>query len=576
MAIKIAERFAEQCDIVSNTSYDTCGTITRSDIDYFTPADLESILAPGGKYGDLNSWFVVQIEMKATCGQKRYVMYDWIMGNADMSGDSRKLLTTTNAKRGPSLTQPFIKAAQMSVLNVDHWNIDDGFTVGEDYTVDVTGPLSDLTGGDVVVRVIAAYGVDMDPKWFNARTRVHIFTRADGNAQDGQWEVVDAALADDGSYVDVLLKDQNAGSTVEYSRGPDNGVLLVGRNNVNDYEQFCTNLPNWDGRKIVPFWYQTSRRTRCIDQNYQEWFARLMMTGTNEAFKRFGDLEITQRNAQDEYLDQIRFVHDFFFNKPISANQTLTLWESLEDIETPTGLNLDVGMGGRLVEKRANFIGVKEQLYRCARVKDLHGEKLNWYEFLDINYDIMRARKSAGRPYKSIDWYTNTVMSAHLQTAYMQYVLAEFGSSNAQWQLKPGESLKAGMEWTTFRVKRPAGVDINIITNEFFDDWYSQNKTQGQVEIGNLLLALDLGKGGIYWTGLGSNKVVRTVGEIEKLAAVDKDWACVMKAFTKQITAISDTGTVIVECPENNLWIWDIADDVPDTTGASGDGSDLY
>lgn len=576
MAVLITERFAEQCDVISNTSFDTCGTITRSSIDYLSPADLAALFAPGGLFADLDSWFITAVELKA-CGTRTYGLYDWIMGNADRpTGQARaNLFNMERGKTGPSILKPFILAAQDSVINTDFWAISNGWA-NSAYTADVTGPLNAGdkalgAAGDRVVRVISRYGIDLDERWFTERSVVHIFTRTSGVAQDGQWKILAAAQATDQTYVDVLLTSQNAGSDAPYKTDPGaggtKGVLLVGRNNVNDYEKWCQNLPNYDGRKRVPFWFQTSRRTRCVDEQYLEYFKRLMTPGVNSAFKAFGDLDMAKRNAQDELEDQKRFVNDFFFNKPISVSQTLTAWESLDDITTPTGLTIDPGNGGKVVAKRANFIGVVEQLRRCDRVLDLQGNPLNFYEWLDENYRIMRARRSQGKPVTDIDWYTDSVMRANLQSAYVAYLKNEYGSTNVQFPIKIGETNDLGFVWDSFYVKHPAGVRLNIISHEFFDDWRAANDAEGQIQRGILLLALELGKDGIYWEQLGSNRKVHTVGEIEALARLDKDFACVMESFTQEITLISDTGTVIVSCPANNLWIEGIGDSVPITTG---------
>jgi hypothetical protein len=576
--VKITDRFAAQCQVVSNNNYDTCGTITRASIDYLTPAQLESLFAPDGLFADLNSWFITSIEMKA-CGTRTYGLYDWIMSGADRTR-GKAAIDIVKGMKGPSVMKPFIMGRQNSVINTDFWAITNGWA-NSGYTAETTGPLDagDLAlgaAGDRVIRVVTRYGLDLDEKWFVDRDAVHIFTRQDGVTQDGAWKVLASAVAADRSYVDVLITSQNAGSAAPYKLAPDNGVLLPGINNVNDYERWCQNRPNYDGRKMVPFWFQTRRRSRCVDEQYLEYFKRLNQPGVNEAFRAFGDLDLAERNRQDELEDQKRWVNAFFFNKPL-ANQTLATWGDLEDISTPTGYSVDPGTGGKLVTKRANFIGVLEQLRRCDRVRDLQNNPLNFYEFLDENYRIMRARKSAGKKADSIDWYTDSITRANMQSAYIAYLVNEYGDNQIRFPVKLGESNDLGFVWDSFRVKHPAGLQINILSNEFFDDFRDANKTEGQETVGTMLLALDLGKGGsIYWSQLASNRKQHRVGDLKDLARIDKDYACVMESFTQEITLISDTGTPIVECPAENLWIWGIADAIPVTTGKSVSYTDLY
>lgn len=577
MAIKITDRFAEQCSVVFSNNFDTCGTITRSSIEYLTPAQLESLFAPDGLFADLDAWFKTSLEMKA-CGTRTYGLYDWIMSSSDRER-GRASIQIQKVMKNPSIMFPFILGKQDSVINTDFWAISAGYA-NSAYTAEETGPLDAAdkalgVDGDRIIRVVSRYGIDLDAAWFRDRDRVNIFTRGDnGVQQTGQWKVMASAHAVDRSYVDVLLKSENAGSSMPYASAPTSGVLLPGVNNVNDFERWCNNLPNYDGRKEVPFWWQTMRRTRCVDQLYREYYARLMEGGVNEAFKRFGDLSIAERNRQDEIEWQKRWVTSFFFNKPISANQTVALWKSLEDISTPTGYAIDYGQGGKVVAKRANFIGVLEQLYRCDRVRDLQNQPLNFYEFLDENYRIMRSRKSQGKKVTDIDWFTDSVMSANIESAYVAYLKAEYGSDNVQFPIQIGENLNLGFSWRSFRVKHPAGVRINIITHEFFDDWRDAHKTENQESSGIMLIALELGKGGsIYWAQLGSNRKTHGLGDLSKMAAIDRDWACVMETLTQEITLTSEQGTVVVDCPQSQLWIHNIADAIPITTGKSSNPS---
>ena len=100
-----------------------------------------------------------------------------------------------------------------------------------------------------------------------------------------------------------------------------------------------------------------------------------------------------------------------------------------------------------------------------------------------------------------------------------------------------------------------------------------------------MMLILDIGKpgpkGGTIYPGMvASNSASSTLGDLAKLRNLDPTFACVMQHVTEEITLVSDTGTAIVECPENSLAIIGIADAVPSTSGKSGDYyggyTDLY
>jgi hypothetical protein len=563
-------RFQETpCHVVVANNFDTSGTITRSSIAHLTPTDLENLFRPNGLFADMDAWFQTSFEMQA-CGTKVNGMYDWLMSSQKNVGS---LLNVEKVDRGPGLLYPFIKARQDSVINKEYWAITAG-QANSAYTALVTGPLTTADkalGGanDRVVRVVSRYGIDMNAGWFLDRDRVFIMSRGgNGASYRGVWKVlaseVDATL----SYVDVLITSENAGSTTLFDVAPTSGVLLPMGNNVSDFESWCLNRPTLDPRHRVPFWYQTMRRVRKVDSEYKKVFARLMES--NEYFRQFGDLPLAERNRQDEEDFQKRWLISFFFGKAISANQTLTNWQSLEQILTVTGSTVDPGLGGKVVAYRANMIGIYEQLRTCGQTSDLQNATLNFYEWLDENYRIYRARDSQGKHVESLDWFTDNVYAADMESAVIAYYRREYGDI-VRINVETGSN-EFGFHWRTFTVKYPAGIKINIVTHKFFDDIASANDTESQASTGRFLLCLEMGKpgprgGSIYPGMIASNRKMRTLGELEQLARIDPTFACTMEHITQEISLTSETCTAICECPANNRWIEGLAEAVPITTG---------
>jgi hypothetical protein len=563
-------RFQETpCKVVVSNNYDTHGTITRTSVDHLTPAQLEALFRPNGLFADMDSWFRTAFEMKA-CGIKTNGMYDWVMSSMRNIG---QLLSYEKVDRGPSLLKPFILGRQDSVINKDFWAVSAGWANNGYTGGGTTGPLSLAqqalgVAGDRIIRVVNRYGIDLDAKWFVDRDRIHLFGRTGGQTTNGQWKVIASAVATDLSYIDVLVSSENAGSATPYDAAPTAGVILAGGNNVNDFESWCQNRPTLDPRKRVPFWYQTMRRGRRVDSEYKKVFARLMES--NEYFRQFGDLDLAERNRQDEEEWQRRWLHTFFFGKKISANQTLALWQNLEPITTVTGSTVDPGLGGKVVAYRANMIGIFEQLLACDRVRDLQNNPLNLYEFLKEIYNIMRARKSQGKVMESVDCFTDAQFAADFETAMIAYYKKEYGDI-LRIQIDEGSN-ELGFHWRTFKVKFPVGIKINIVTHEFFDDIQNAFETESIGSAGRFLLILDIGKpgpkGGTIYPGMiATNKKVRTLGELEQLARIDPTFACTMESITEEITLISETCTAICECPANSLWIQGIAAGPPSTEG---------
>lgn len=610
--LAISDHFAAQCAPVIDTNYDTCGTITRASITYLTKAQIDSVFSPGGLFGDLDSWFKHTIEMKS-CGVKRFALYDWIMANADRETYRRALFPGEKTRGGPELVRPWILAKQSTVINRDHWKITAGGTGiyasvaafnasppatlqtsvlgtsgglatsynqgGNTYPLNVGGQ---LVANARVIRVESRYGVPLDAKHFSPGDTLHIFNTANGVNQHGQWKVIDSVNDAAMTYCYIYISSHNSGSLESFDANPGSTnpcYMIPGVNNVNDYEKWCYNRPTLDPRKLVPFWKQTFRRSRCVDSEYKLVYAKLMEG--NAAFRAFGDLDLAERNRQDELEENKRFVNDFFYNKPISYNQDLNRWDQLEKINTVDGASITTGLNNKLIAYRANFIGVREQLRVCGQVFDELGNALNWYEWLDLNYAIKRARETrTGGEVKDIDWVTSSNMRALMQSGYVNYIAKEYAGTPPRMIFEQDKLNTLGQVYDTYRVKRPGGVNINILEDTYFDDRLDQMQDLGQEAAGNLLWCVNLGKepaGSIYWAQMAANRRSTTSAKIEELARIDTTFRCTLEYLSIDQMLMSQEGSAIVTCPLENAMVENLALTVPNTGGQSkAGGSNTY
>lgn len=611
-SLAISDRFVAQCAPVIDSNYDTCGTITRASIAYLTKAQLDSVFTLGGLFGDLDAWFKHTIEMKA-CGVQRFAMYDWIMANADRTSFRRAMFPGEKTKGGPEIVRPWILAKQMTVVNRDHWKVTAGSTgVGSIYRsvanfnaappsglqTSVQGTAGGLAttyaqGGTTypasattsrVIRVESRFGVPVDANMFNPMNTVHLFNTANGIHQHGQWRVIDAVNDSTMTYCYIYVETMNAGSGEAYDTDPGGNnacYMIPGVNNVNDYEKWCYNPPTFDPRKMVPFWKQTFRRSRCVDSEYKLVYSRLMES--NAAFRAFGDLDLAERNRQDELEENKRFVNDFFYNKAINSHQSLADFAALDKINTVDGTSITIGIANKLIAYRANFIGVREQLRSCGQVLDVLGNKLNFYEFLNLNYLIKRARETrTGGQVKDIDWITNNNFRALFQSAYVNYIKAEYDGASPRMIFKQNELNELGQVYDSYQVKYPGGVNINILSDYYFDDRLDQMQDVTQEAAGNLLLCLNIGKapmGSIYWAAMAANRRQTTSANIGELAKIDSTFRCVLETISIDQMLMSQEGSVICECPLDSCWVENFKLDVPNTSGVSkgtGGGSLYY
>lgn len=561
--------------LITSNTYNTTGSLTKASVTPMTPTDFKNLFydSTDKQWNEMSAFFKTQFEMKA-CGTRRYGFYDWLI-SSNKPGLG-KMINTTKMDRGPALIHPFIMGRQTGVVNMDYWAITNGWAASG-YTSESTGPLTTANkGSGRVIRVVSRYGVELDPAYFNERHRIIVLNTASGAAAVTQFKVTASALATDGSYVDVAITAENP--TVGDNATPTNGIVLVGINNVADVESYVANNVNYNSIHHVPFWYQTYRWTRQVDDLYVETFKRLM--ADNAYFAEFYDLPIAERNRQDELMRQKQFVNSFLFGQAISSNQTLSNWAALDNITTITANSQMDALKSKMIAKRANMIGVHPMLRSCGRVKDLQGQTLNMVELQNWLYEMYRSRETQGRPTNNgIDLYTNRHMAETLEAGFINLAKAKYGDI-IRVNIEAGGGF--GFHWNKFS---PSWLpfQINVITNEVFDDLYSAfayeataTSDSSLATRGNFIAALDIGKGGtIYPAILGSNRKVWKTGDISKMAAVDPTFATVMENPTVETTLTSETVTAIVECPKNSGWIEGISLAVSTATAANLTG-DVY
>lgn len=557
----MATPFAAACSVAITNNYDTVGTLTRSSLKGLSPTEVKALFTDGTQWHEMTAMLKTQFEM-AACGVRRYGFYDWIMTSA-RPGMSQ-LVQTVKRDKSASLVQPFIMGRQMSVYNDQYWVITNGFST-RDYIPSSTGPLTSVTDSTAtgtlrVIRMIAGYGVPLDAKYFLPKHQIYVFNQSEaGSALMSQYRVSAAAVAGDGTYIDVLVEDLNAFDDTTSDATPSRGLVIIGINNVNDFEKYCYNPYNYNPIKFVPFWYQTRRRMRRVDSAYMELFTKLMED--NQWFAQFQDLPLAERNRQDELRDQKQFVNSFFFGRPYSLAQRLEgspMWTSLPQITSASGASVDPGTGGQLQAYRANMVGVYPQLQACNRVFDSAGLAVDIQDFCEQKmYDVWRARTSRGIDASEIDIYTDSLTADEFFVQFIAYSKNKTGDI-VRIQVDPEVKKNGwGFQWRSFRLYRPQGVTLNIITNEFFDDIQNMfaNASVGESARGRFLAVLDLGKGGsIYPAVLASNRKVYETGQIEQLAKIDATFSCIMENPTIRTTATSETTTAIVECPLNSHW----------------------
>ncbi len=550
--MSISANIFEKCLPAIGTSINSCGALTACDVATATPDDLETIFQDeSGDFRDLSSLLVTQFEIKA-CGVRQNGLFDFLMANAK---PMKNRVVKTPLGFGNTEIAPFVMAEQQSVINDKYWSIKTGASGG---------------GGTWVIKVQSPGNVDLDLSWFPTGIRVFTFGQSSGGSSTrGSYTVVSAAATTHSGSpaIQLTLTPGNAGSFLNAAKteDPTVGFLVLGTPNVADVERWCENRPALNGRKHIPFWFETNRWTMCVDELYEAAFDRIRKN--NEYFRLFGDIEIAQRNKQYGERFQRDWVNSLFWNKPISANQTLANYRSLDTISAYSDSTLQIPSEGRCIGRKANAIGIYEQLAQCNRVIDLQGERLNLEEvFHELLYQIHRSRGDQGKPNDIIEVYTDSYFASLIQRAMVRYYnaqsegLARFNIDTKR--VMQGQVGTLGFRYDSYFLNYPAGVELRVVTNPFFDDFVSQAKDSSVERTGRMLWIPDWS--GIYPGIIASNRVVHRTGAIEDLAKIDSDWACVMANPTQEVALNSLTWTAVVECPSDSAIIEGIFTDIPD------------
>lgn len=567
-----ADLFAK-CTPAYGLGSQRCGGLTMADISPTTGLDLESIYADeDGKYRVIGALLESDFLGKS-CQIQQNTLYDFIMATARMWDSGKKV---GMQRRSSDVVEvfPFIQMARTGIINANYWNV----TEGDDTAGTSPGGVA-FTHSFVVA---SQTSIPADTRWFSAKTEIYINgASAGGSVTRTQWTILDAVLVD-ATHVRIYCKSVNALSSLNGAKLelPVTGVATRGIPNVNDYESYCAQIPSINANQRALFWIQDTRWTVCVDEQTEKLIE--MIRANNPLYREFGDVDSVKVNQQILADFQRRTVETFFWNKPLE-NQTINGYPQLEEITAGDGTSITdylylPGISGRVVGRRANAVGIYEQLAECGQVYDLEGEVLNIPELLGKLYIIKRHREDNNIPSDIIEIVVDSAYAVNLRQGFFRYMNSRYEGALRvnvnQESLSKKTSL--GFKYTDIEVDYPAGLTVRIVTHRAFDDLLDAHSRSGSglESGGRMALILDLGNT-MYLSILESNSQSNVTGDINQLSAVNEDALCRMKIPRKRQNHKSMKFTIVVECPGASLWIENIGAGIPEHCGPVGDATDL-
>jgi len=342
------------------------------------------------------------------------------------------------------------------------------------------------------------------------------------------------------------------GTPIEDLHQPTEGVVMIGTNTVSDYESWCHNQPVDLSKRIKVYWPQTSRFTRCWDDEYEKYLERIFSGQVNPYIEKFKELKVTEQNKRMQALYQKKWRNSMFYGVPIDENQTEELYRNLPHVVDPRT--------GTFLEYKAQCKGIRTQVAECGRVLDYQGAALNFNFLEEQLYQLKRHREVDGGTVEEIDVMTDRGTANRIKGLMSRYYQLKYGTS-AHSHFGPSDPIKFEDQVLWHRQSYDfdeAHVRLNVLVENSMSDHKIHFNGTSNPTRGNNLWFLD-------WSDIeiGVSEVSSRRSNTPDLQT-DPDFKCIIKANITHYDMESVTATPIVGDETRHLIIENFSDDCPD------------
>lgn len=599
-AFALSANAFKRCSPALNTNLRECGTVTRCQVASMASGDLTTaFMKDSADFRVMEALFHHDFEVKM-CEAQQNGLYELFMAQ---KVNMRRTMKTW--RRGDGLLEiaPFVLGRRYSPINDAYWLVNSGGTLAANGNMTITvqtstniplsgdpgttnGP-SQGPGNDTGNAAGSFTGAGCTT--FPPGMRLYIQgVSQGGSATRTAWIVLSTALSNDSLTATLILQDANGGSKLaadKLGHPTSGGIMVRGTPNINDFEKWCHEAPTYLNWNDFPYFVETTRNTTCKSSQYDAWRKLVMMD--NPLYKEYFYLPDVQKNQQIMLDWQKRIVTTMFWGTASNVNQSAANYNSLPQIAAfDPGVDFGVGgttgqsiLGvdnGSCVGRRADAEGIYQQLAECNRIVDLQGGTLHLLSLFDEIYNMMRVRQANGtKNAKIFDLLTDSVTAENFSQAMLKYYnsrsdgMARLNVAGDDYRV--AKTANFGFSYRSFPLFWPAGVTLNIISHDTFDDWLSVAQAsanamnnQAMANTARVLWILDLP--GIYPGIIASNHTVHDTGDLKTLARINPSYACVMKVNTKETEMWSMTWTIVVECPKSCLVLENFMSGLPDSS----------
>lgn len=340
---------------------------------------------------------------------------------------------------------------------------------------------------------------------------------------------------------------------------PTFGVAQTGANSIADRESWCYEQPADISKKLLVNWVQTTRTSRCVDEDYMRILDLIMKGRVNEYQRGFVWQTLSEQNKRKTMLEEEAWYKSVFFGAALDRNaQTPENYASLPtvaDVADPTCPR----------EYKASALGIFSLLSECNRVVDLNGNRLDLDYIFNQLYYLMQFRMAGGDNISVIDSMTDRWTANTIFDAMVKYYKVKYNWDTTRFA-KIGEKITHDnmvlFNFDIYDVKA-VGVQWAVFHDSFFDHMianFPDDVAGSDVNFKSRARQLWF----IDWSDLsigiaGSMSVTRKSPDPD----TNSLYNCVMVANIKTFNLRSQKWTVMLDRPHRHLIIHNFSDACP-------------
>lgn len=322
---------------------------------------------------------------------------------------------------------------------------------------------------------------------------------------------------------------------------PQEGIVTIGVNNVDDYEQFCVPESVEIAPSQIVDYHQTSRNAFCYEKEYLQMMERIEDGDINEFYRQFLQLPVTQQNRQREQKFRQKWYQAIYDNGPINELQSPEIYNSGS---VPADLTVvDPSDTNCILGYKANALGIRQLLKTQGQVIDFKGGALNLNVLFEAAYGLKRNRELEGQWVAEIGGFTSRKVYDAVSRSLVSYIKKRYGDTDITRYYKPGELIDhvTGISMRYIKFDLPEyEFTFVLATDNFFTDREAMLRRGGQLSHAGTIEIID-------WTdfelGIVKTNKVDITEKDEWAAKVLADLQCTMTQNTKFITLDSTTWT---------------------------------